>query len=188
MKCISDQDHEHAQQLSSTMEKIDLLLLADVFEIFWNTWFKNYKLDLAHFYPTPGLAWCALLKTTTECEHEKIPKGCELCPDEFRLQLLTDIDILLMVERVIRGGITQTVKRYTKANNKYMDDLYNHDEKSIYLQYLDANNLHGCSMVQKLPTHGFLWKETEDFTSEDIDEIVKKRQEAISIRGRCGVS
>ena len=76
-------------------------------------------LDPAHFYTTPGLAWQALLKTATEyCEHEKKRKGCELCLDEFSLDLLTDTDTLLMVEKYIRGGITQAVKRYAKANSK----------------------------------------------------------------------
>ena len=82
--------------------------------------------------------------------------------------------MLLMLEKGIRSGITQAVKRYAKANNKYMKDLYNPDEESIYLQYLDANNLYGWAMVQNLPTHGFLWKEAEDFTPEKIDELVKK--------------
>ena len=67
----------------------------------------------------------------------------ELCPEEFRLELLTDIDMLLMVEKGITGGITQVVKRYAKANYKYMKDLYNPDEKSMYLQYPDGNNLYG---------------------------------------------
>ena len=61
-----------------------------------------------------------------------------------------------------------------ETNNKYMNDLYRLDEKSIYLQYLDANNLYGWAMVQNLPTHGFLWKDAEDFTPEKIDELVKK--------------
>ena len=64
-------------------------------------------------------------------------------PNEFRLELLTDIDMLLMVEKGIRGGITQAIKRYAKANNKYLKDLYNPDEESIYLQQVDANNLYG---------------------------------------------
>ena len=136
---------------------------------------KHYKLDPAHFYTAPGLAWHTLLKTAAEyCEHEKRRKDCELCPDEFRLELLTDIDILLMFEKGIRGGITQAVKRYAKANNKYMKDLNNPDEESIYLQYLDANNLYGWAMMQKLPTHGFLWKEAEGFTPEKKDKLVKK--------------
>ena len=69
-------------------------------------------MDPAHFYTTPGLAW-ALLKTATEyCEHEKKRKECELCPGEFRLELLADIDMLLMVDNGVQGGITQAVKCY----------------------------------------------------------------------------
>ena len=167
MKGISDQDHEHSQQLWNIMEKktlgcfydtylkTDVLLLAEVLEAFWNTCLKNYKLDPAHFYTAPGLVWEALLKTAAVyCEHEKRRKDCGLCPNEFRLELLMDIDMLLMFEKGIRGGITQAVKRYAKANNKYMEDLYNPDEVSIYLQYIDANNEHGwyfnVIMVQSL--------------------------------------
>ena len=103
----------------NTYLKTDVLLLADVFETFRNTCLKNYKLDIAHFYTAPGLAWQALLKTAAEyCEHEKKRKDCEVCPDEFRFELLKDIDMLLMVEKGIRGGITQAVKRYARANNK----------------------------------------------------------------------
>ena len=160
MKDISDQDYELAQQVWNTMENktlgyyddtylaTDVLLLADKFETFRNTCLKNYKLDPEHISTAPGLAWQALLKTATEnCEHEIGSKDCEVCPNEFRLKLLTNIDMLLMVEKGIQGGITQAVKRYAKANNKYMNDLYNPDEKSIYLQYLDANNLYGWKMV-----------------------------------------
>ena len=107
-------------------------------------------------------------------EYELKPKGCELCLEEFRLELLTDINVLLMVEKGVRGGITQAVTRYAKANNKYMKDLDNPNEESEYLQYLNANNLYGWAVVQKLPTHGFLWKEAEDFNSEKINELVKK--------------
>ena len=104
-----------------------------MFETFRNTCLKNCKLDPAHFYTAPGLAWQTLLKTAAEyCEHEKRRKDCELCPNEFRLRLLTDID-MLMVEKVIRGGITQAVNHYAKANNKHMKDLYNPGEESIYL-------------------------------------------------------
>ena len=157
-----------------TYLRTDVLLLADVFEIFPNTCLKRYKLDPAHFYTASGLAWQALLKTAAEyCEHEK-RHDCEVCPDEFRLELLTDIDMLLMVEKGIRSRITQALEHYVKANNEYMKDLYNPDEESIYLQYLDANNLYGWAMVQNLPTHGFLWKDAEDFTPEKIDELVKK--------------
>ena len=82
--------------------------------------------------------------------------------------------MLLMVEKGIRGGIKQAVKCYAKANNKYIKDLYNPNDKSTYLQCLDANNLYGWGMVQNLPTHEFLWKKGEDFTPEKIDKLVKK--------------
>ena len=81
--------------------------------------------------------------------------------------------MLLMFEKGIRDRITQAVKRYAKANNKYMKDQYNPHENSTYLQYLDANNLYGRAMIQKLPTHGFLWEKVEDFTPEKIDELFK---------------
>ena len=179
MKGISDQDYEHAQQVWNTMEKktlgcyddtylaTDVLLLADVFKTFRNTCLKNYKLDPEHFITTPGLAWQALLKTAAEnWEHEIGRKECEVCRNEFRFELLKDIDMLLMVEKGIRGGITQAVKCYAKANNKYMNDLYNPDEKSIYVQYLDANNLYEWEMVQNLPRHGFKRENGEDVVPE----------------------
>ena len=63
---------------------------------------------------------------------KKDAKTVNYAPNEFRHELLMDIDMLLMVEKGIRGGITQAVKCYAKANNKYMKDLYKPDEESIY--------------------------------------------------------
>ena len=124
------------------------------------------------------MAWKAALKHAAEyCEHEdgfKKRRECDKCPNEFQLELLTDIDMLLMVEKGIRGGITQAVKRYAKANNKYMPD-YDSEQISMFLQYLDANNLYGSAMVQKLPTHGFRWiNKVEELTPEKIAKLVKK--------------
>ena len=112
----------------------------------------------------------------TAAEYSKKRKESKICPDEFRLELLTDIDMLLMFEKGIRGGITQAVKRYAKASNEYMNDLYNPDEVSIFLQYVDINNEYGWSMISNLPAHGFKWKNGEDFTTEKIDELSKKRR------------
>ena len=82
--------------------------------------------------------------------------------------------MLLMFEQGIRGGITQAVKRYARANNKYMPDC-NSDEASKFLQYVDANNLYGWAMVQKLPTHGFKWiSKVEELTPGFINKLVKK--------------
>ena len=75
-----------------------------------------------------------------------------------RLELLTDVDMLLMVEKRIRGGICHALLRYPKANNKYMKD-YNKDEEESFLQYRDVNNLYGFAMIQPLPVDGLFWIE-----------------------------
>ena len=101
------------------------MLLADIFVIFRNMCIKVYELDPAHFLSAPGLAWQACLKKT-----------------ELKLELLTDVDMLLMVEKGIRGGICHAIYRYVKANNKYMKNCNNNKEES-FLQYLHDNNLYG---------------------------------------------
>ena len=62
--------------------------------------------------------------------------------------------MLLMVEKGIRGRTYNSIYWYTKANNKYMKD-YNKNKGTSYPQYWDANNLHGCAMLQKLPVNNF---------------------------------
>ena len=84
-----------------------------------------YELDPVYFVSAPGLAWQACLKKT-----------------EVKLELITDYDMLLMIEKSIRGGIYQATHRYAKANNKYMKNCYKNIESS-YIEYLDANNLYG---------------------------------------------
>ena len=79
--------------------------------------------------------------------------------------------MLLMFERGIRGGITQAVRKYTSANNKYMGDRFVPDEDTTYLQYLDANNLYGWAMSQPLPTGGFKWV---DVNLNEISELATR--------------
>ena len=132
--------------------------MANVFEAFRDVCLKNYGLDPAHFYTAPGLAWKACLKKT-----------------RIRLELLLDPDMLLMFERRIRGGITQSVHRWAKANNPYMGSKFNPDEKANYLQYLDANNLYGWAMSQPLPTGKFKWVEVKP---NEIRKLVKRKDKA----------
>ena len=123
----------------------DVLLLADVYENFRDICIKNYKLDPAHYYTAPGLAWDAALKVT-----------------EVKLELLTDIDMLLMVEKGIRGGVSMISNRYGKANNKYMGERFDDKQPTKYITYLDANNLYGWAMSKPLPTHDFKWMEVSE--------------------------
>ena len=81
---------------------------------------------------------------------------------DVTLELLTDIDMHLMIEEGVRGGVSTIVTRHAKANNKYMPE-YDPKEKSIYLLDLDANNLYGWAMSQPLPTDTFSWVSEEDF-------------------------
>ena len=128
----------------------DTLLLADVFEHFRNRCLEVYELDPAHFLSLPGLAWQACLKKTN-----------------VKLELLTDYDMLLMVEEGIRGRICHSIHRYAKAINKFMNN-YNKNEESSYIQYLDANNLYGWAMSQKLPVNNFKWVEDRSKINEDF--------------------
>ena len=153
---ISDEDYQHAQNvwkvfgIESFREyhdlylELDVLLLADVFENFRDVCRKNYDLDPAWYYTAPGLAWDAALKMTN-----------------VRLELLNDPDMLLMIEKGIRGGISMISTRYSKANNPYMKD-YDPSLSTKYITYLDANGLYGCAMGKPLPTHDFRWLTEEE--------------------------
>ena len=76
----------------------------------------------------------------------------------IKLELLTDVNMLLMVEKGIRGRTCHVIHRYAEANNKYMKK-YDKNKESSYLVYLDASNLYGWEMSQKLPVDSFKWKE-----------------------------
>ena len=137
MEDITDVDYRHGKTVFEYLVnknlgdyhnlcvQSDTLLLADVFENFRNMCIKVYELFPAHFLSAPGLAWKACLKKT-----------------KVKLELLTDIDMLLMVEKGIRGGICDAIYRYAKGNNKYMKN-YNKDKEESFLQFLDTNNLYG---------------------------------------------
>lgn len=150
---ISNEDYEHAQKVWETFNcktmrdyhnlylKTDVLLLTDVMENYRDICIKNYGLDPFWYYTAPGLAWDAALKISG-----------------IQLELFTDANMYLMDESGIRGGISTITKRHAMANNKYMNE-YNPEEGSVFVPYLDANNLYGWAMSQPLPVNGFMWME-----------------------------
>ena len=157
---ISNEDYQHAQTVWKEFKlktmgeyhdlylKTDILLLADVFENFRRTCLEYYKLDPAHYFTSPGLAWDSMLKMT-----------------DIKLELMTDIDMFQFIEKGMRGGISYIANRYGKANNKYMNK-YDEKASSKYIMYLHANNLYGWAMSQYLPTGSFRW-----MTEKQIDKI-----------------
>ena len=106
------------------------------------------------FFSALGYAWQVALKKT-----------------KLKLDLLTDIDMLLMVEKGIGGGICDSMYRYAKANNKYMKD-YDKNKESLCIQYWDVNNLYDWEMLQKLPEINFEWiKDTSQFNEDFIKKL-----------------
>ena len=115
-KGISNEDYAHAQKVWEVFEirnrgeyhdlyvKSDTLLIADVFKIFTNMCLEIYELDPTYFVSAPGLAWQTYLKKT-----------------RVKLELLTDYEMLLIVEKRIKGGVCQATHTYAKENNKYMN-------------------------------------------------------------------
>ena len=104
----------------------------------------SYKLDPLHYYTSPGLSWDALLKYIN-----------------INLELLTDIDMRMFIEKGMRGGISMVSKRHAKANNPHTAD-YDPEKDNNYIMYYDANNLYGWAMSQPLPYSGIKWKEPKD--------------------------
>ena len=118
--------------------------LAGVFEKFINTCLDYYGLDPCHYFSSPELGWDVMLKMT----------GIEL-------ELISDIDMHLFIEKNMRGGISYISKKYSKANNKYMK-CYDSSKESKYIMYLDANNLYIYTISQYLPYSEFKWLNKKD--------------------------
>ena len=136
---ISDPDYEFVKEmwdklgmttlrdLHDVYMAIDVCLLADVFETFRSNILEKYKLDPAHFMTAPGLTWTAGLKVT-----------------KVELELLTDPDMSMFIDRALIGGVSMVAHPQAHA-------------KDGFVFYCDANNLYGYAMSQYLPTGGFQW-------------------------------
>ncbi|RLU19263.1 hypothetical protein DMN91_007820 [Ooceraea biroi] len=159
---VSESDYAHAENIwqrfairtlgeySDLYLKTDVLL-ADVFENFCDSCINSYGLDPAYYYTLPGFTWDAMLKHTS-----------------INFELLTDIDMVMFIERGIRGGLSQCSNRYVQTNNKYMQS-YDPSKPSSYLMYFDVNNLYGWAMCQPLPYAEFRW--VDDTSNFDVKVI-----------------
>ncbi|MES9884868.1 MAG: hypothetical protein ABW185_28820, partial [Sedimenticola sp.] len=162
---ISNEDFEHACRVFQELKisnlgeysdlylKTDVLLLTDVFENFREICLRDYNLDPAHFYSAPGLSFSAMLRMTN-----------------VELELLTDVDQLNMFERGVRGGFSQVSHRHAVANNYYMKD-YDPTKPVSYISYLDANNLYGWAMMQKLPMRDFRFLDEREISQFNINDV-----------------
>ena len=142
-KGITETNYQHVQKMwdifgMKTLKDLhdlylttDVVLLADVFETFRENILEKYELDPAHFMTAPSLTWTAGLKKT----------GVEL-------QILTDPDMSMFVDKGLMGGISMI--SYPYANNE-----------DGFIFYCDANNLYGFAMSQYLPKDGFKWMDTK---------------------------
>ena len=159
---ISHNDLKHGEKAWNTFKIRNLgeyhdlyvqsnhLLLTDVFEAFRKTCIKEYELGPAYFVSLPGFAWTVMLRVT----------GVEL-------ELLTDKDMLLMFEEGTRGGISQAIHKYEKADNKYMK-CYNKNALLSFIQYLDET-----TCMDGLCVKNFL---LEDLNGLILKNMLEKRQ------------
>ena len=116
------------------------------FEKCINTCLTFYGLGPCHYFSSPGLSWDAMLKMT----------GIEFLK-------IFDIDMYLIIEKGLKGGISYIAKRYSEANNKYMKN-YGPKKRSKFIIYLGMNNLYGWAMSGYLPYGGFKWlKKVDNF-------------------------
>ncbi|XP_065223988.1 uncharacterized protein LOC135848125 [Planococcus citri] len=137
----------------------DCLLLADVFLSFRKLCLENYDLDPCYFYSLPGYAFETMLKTT-----------------KVKFDLIVDINQYLFLEKALRGGLNNTVCRYSEANNKYVPDHYDPENKKLNtIVYWDVNGLYSHIMRDcKLPVSKFEWiddSEIQKFTTDFILEL-----------------
>ena len=152
---ISEKDYKHALEMFKILScrtigdylrqylKIDILLLADVFESFREKSLDYYGLDPVKYLTAPALSYDAMLKFTN-----------------VHFDLITEIDMYNFFEKGIRGGMTNVVRRYARV-----------EDTREHIVYYDCNNLYGYAMIQPLPMKDFAWLDQSYYSGFDVREI-----------------
>ena len=121
----------------------DVCLLADIFESYRDRSLQIYKLDPAQYITAPGMSFDAFLKQT-----------------KVVIDLLSDENMVDLIEKGLCGGISMASHNYARANNKYLPD-YDPSKPSNFIFYVDMNNLYGAAMKMQLPIRNFMWSNVE---------------------------
>jgi hypothetical protein len=164
---ITDEEYQRALKVWETFDcknfrqyhdlylKTDVLLLADVFENFREMGMRYYGLDPAQYLTLPSYSWDACLKYTG-----------------VKLELITDVEMHIFIESAIRGGISTITHRHARANNPYMKpEDYDPSTPNSYILYLDANNLYGWAMSQRLPVRNFKFLTAQEIAEIDFQSV-----------------
>ena len=131
LKDITDKDYTHAKKVLEELKfKILVIIMTCIFKVIYyclQMYWKTLDINLLKYMNLIQLIFCL---------HQTWAK----------LELLTKIDMLLMVKKSIQGGICHAIHRYAKGNNKYMKNFYKdidcNSAESSYLMFLDATNLY----------------------------------------------
>ena len=162
-EALPEEDYQRAQEAwrllncqtfrdyMSAYLKRDVYQLADVFENFRSLSLREDGLDPVYYFTAPGLTWDSAFKKT-----------------KARVELLSDQEMYEFAEKGIRGGMTFVNEHEITANCPRLPDTYDASKPQVDLLYVDANNLYGHALSQKLPQHGFRWLSSDEISALDI--------------------
>jgi hypothetical protein len=163
---INDEDYEHAKQvfhhfkcenMKDYMELYNLLdttLLAEVWFAFREDIYREFSLDACHFISLPQLAYACMLKQT-----------------KIKIDLLTDIDMILFFEQNLRGGLSYIAERQCSSSINHTHNI----KTEAY--YIDANNLYGLAQSKPLPVRGFRWLDEAELSKIDSSWIEQQHED-----------
>ena len=167
-KLISDEEYDYAWKVFKHFKcksfldyhklylKLDVTLLADIFENYRTLCLESYGLDAVYYVSAAQLAFDGFLRTSN-----------------IQLECLSQMEMISFIEAGIRGGISVISKKHAKANNKFMGPKYDDRKISSYITYFDANGLYSAAMLSNLPYKNFKWVSKKEIKKFDIKSTSK---------------